>query len=345
MSRTIIGESPVIKELLGMIHRVAATKTNVLILGESGTGKELVARMIHQSGPLRGQPFVPVNCGAIPETLIETELFGHHKGSFTGAVSDKLGLFEAANKGTLFLDEVGELPPLMQVKLLRAIQERVFRKVGGVNDIQVDVRIIAATNRDLEAATQKGTFREDLYYRLNVIQIKTPPLRERIQDISILAKTFLKTFSDRSKRVIEGFDPAVLEALELYPWPGNVRELENVIERAVTMEVGPIIQLQALPAGIQQLERKSLSSLGTGVQEVRNTVAGSEGKGSGLHLPPPNFHSENLNLDQILADVEKAYLSAALQHARGAKYRAAELLGINFRSLRYRMKKLKLESF
>jgi two-component system response regulator PilR (NtrC family) len=196
-SRPILGESASIKALINLILKVGPTKANLLVIGESGTGKELVARMIHECGPLRDKPFIPVNCGAIPETLIESEMFGHKKGSFTGAVADKMGLFEAANGGTLFLDEVGELPLSMQVKLLRSIQERVIRRVGGNDDIRIDVRIIAATNRDLEAAVKKGTFREDLYYRLNVILIKTPPLRDRAGDVRLLASAFLEKFSKK----------------------------------------------------------------------------------------------------------------------------------------------------
>src|SRR6185437_12395927 len=234
----ILGDAPPVKALLGLIHKVASTKTNVLVIGESGTGKELVARMIHEQGPLKDKPFIPVNCGAIPETLIESEMFGHKRGSFTGAVSEKVGLFEAAHTGTLFLDEVCELPLSMQVKLLRALQARVIRKVGGNDDVKVDVRVIAATNRDLEAAVAGGTFREDLYYRLNVILIKTPPLRERRTDVPILAEAFLSKIANKYKKNIDGFTPDVLRALQEYPWPGNVRELENAIERAVTLENG-----------------------------------------------------------------------------------------------------------
>src|SRR5271156_5979971 len=211
-AKKIIGEAPVVKELLDMIRRVAPSRTNVLVIGESGTGKELVARMIHDSSLLKDKPFVPVNCGAIPENLIESELFGHKRGSFTGAVQDKVGLFEVAGGGTLFLDEVGELPLGMQVKLLRAIQERVIRRVGGNDDIKVDVRVIAATNRDLEAAVAQGTFREDLYYRLNVILIKTPPLRDRKSDIPMLAEHFLKKVSTKYKKTFEGFEPEVMLA-------------------------------------------------------------------------------------------------------------------------------------
>jgi two-component system response regulator PilR (NtrC family) len=200
-SRKILGESPPVKHLISLIHKVAGSKTNILIIGESGTGKELVARMIHESGPMKNEPFIPVNCGAIPETLIESEMFGHKKGSFTGAVSDKEGLFEAADKGTLFLDEVGELPLSMQVKLLRALQERTIRKVGSNTDTKVDVRIIAATNRNLEEMVAKGTFREDLYYRLNVILIKTPPLRDRSTDIELLMNTlFRSSLKNRRKK-------------------------------------------------------------------------------------------------------------------------------------------------
>src|SRR6185437_5810967 len=209
----ILGDAPPVKALLNLIHKVASTKTNILIIGESGTGKELVARMIHEQGPLKERPFIPVNCGAIPETLIESEMFDHKRGSFTGAVQDKMGLFEAAHTGTLFLDEVGELPLSMQVKLLRALQERIIRKVGGTDDVKVDVRVIAATNRDLESAVAAGTFREDLYYRLNVILIRTPPLRERKTDISALATHFLSKIATKYKKSLDGFEPEVLRAL------------------------------------------------------------------------------------------------------------------------------------
>jgi two-component system response regulator PilR (NtrC family) len=326
---------------LNLIHRVAATKTSVLVIGESGTGKELVARMIHEQGPLKDKPFIPVNCGAIPETLIESEMFGHKRGSFTGAVSDKLGLFEAAHGGTLFLDEVGELPLAMQVKLLRALQERVIRKVGSNEDVKVDVRVIAATNRDLEAAVAQGTFREDLYYRLNVILIKTPPLRDRKSDVPMLAEHFLKKICAKYKKSLEGFEPDVLQALQNYAWPGNVRELENTIERTVTLESGKLVSKASLPATIQasmksvSFHASNNSSPGSGGFVVSEHSGNKE-----LTLPAPDFTKGVINLDEILGEVEKTYLLAALEHTGGVKKRAADLLGITFRSIRYRLKKL-----
>jgi len=322
----IIGESRPVKELLALIDRVSKAKTNILIVGESGTGKELVARMIHDSGPLAAMPFIPVNCGAIPENLIESEMFGHKRGSFTGAIADKSGLFEVAHGGTLFLDEVGELPLGMQVKLLRAIQERTIRRVGDNRDIRVDVRIIAATNRDLEAATAKGMFREDLYYRLNVIQIRTPPLREREGDVRILAEHFLKRFAQRAGKPIRGLDPLAVEALSRYPWPGNVRELENVIERAMTLESSDRVSLHSLPSALADL-----------VSQAKTPAA--ESPGLEIRIPAPEFSRGPLDLDSILGDVERRYLLAALDQAGGIKKKAAELLGITFRSIRYRIKK------
>lgn len=322
--RPILGQSKSIRDLLALIRKVADTKTNVLIIGESGTGKELVARMIHDSGVLKGKPFVSVNCGAIPETLIESEMFGHRRGSFTGAVAEKDGLFQAANGGTLFLDEVGELPLAMQVKLLRAIQERNFRKVGGTEDVRVDVRIIAATNRDLEAGVRDGTFREDLYYRLNVIQLRTPPLRERSGDVPLLCASFLERFSKRCGKSFEGFAAEAMDILSRHSWPGNVRELENTIERAVTLASEGSILPEHLPDSM----RRPVSSA--------PRVTGA----AGFQCPPAEFSETPLDLDKILAAVEDHYLLAALEHAQGNKTRAAELLGITFRSLRYRLKKL-----
>ncbi|MCM2276764.1 MAG: sigma-54 dependent transcriptional regulator [Oligoflexia bacterium] len=342
-SRKILGESSAVNELLKLIGKVAGAKTNVLVIGESGTGKELVARMIHESGPLKEKPFIPVNCGAIPETLIESEMFGHRRGSFTGAVNEKTGLFEAAHGGTLFLDEVGELPLSMQVKLLRAIQERSFRKVGGTEDIRVDVRIIAATNRDLEAAVAKGTFREDLYYRLNVILIKTPPLRERQGDIRLLAEQFLKRCAPRFKHCPTHFTPEAIAALEAHEWPGNIRELENVVERAVTLATTETITLDQLPQGIQAAGARAGGAPVTPSRRSTDVPGQSAGAGATLVLPPADFSKGALPLDQILADVEKMYLLAALEHSGGVKKKAADLLGITFRSIRYRLSKLGME--
>ena len=341
-SRKILGESPAVKDLLNLIGKVGPTKTNILIIGESGTGKELVARMIHESGPLKGKPFVPINCGAIPETLIESEMFGHKKGSFTGAISDKPGLFEAANGGSLFLDEVGELPLNMQVKLLRAIQERVFRKVGGNDDIRVDVRIIAATNRDLEAGVAKGTFREDLYYRLNVILVKTPALRDRKNDTQLLAHAFLEKFAARMKKEVMGFDADALEALQVYSWPGNIRELENVIERAVTLANDTQVVLSALPQMIID-NYAAKNGIKLAQKKLPTDLAADPSKPPEIRLPAPDFTKGPLALDDILGQVEKIYLQSALEHAGGIKKKAAELLGITFRSIRYRLAKVGVE--
>jgi len=338
MGLRILGDSPPIKALLNMINRVAGTKTSILVIGESGTGKELVARMIHEQGPLKDKPFIPVNCGAIPETLIESEMFGHKRGSFTGAVAEKMGLFEAAHGGTLFLDEVGELPLSMQVKLLRALQERVIRKVGGNDDVKVDVRVIAATNRDLEAAVAQGTFREDLYYRLNVILIKTPPLRDRKSDIPLLANHFLKKVSAKYKKTYEGFEPEVMLAMQNYAWPGNVRELENTLERTVTLETGTLISRHSLPHAVLASLKAGLVSIATAANGPSLTGLVSSGKE--IRLPAPDFTKGSINLDLILGEVEKTYLISALEHTGGVKKRAADFLGITFRSIRYRLKKL-----
>ncbi|OFZ78680.1 MAG: hypothetical protein A2583_07200 [Bdellovibrionales bacterium RIFOXYD1_FULL_53_11] len=339
MNREILGTSQVIRDLREMILRIAPSKTNVLIIGESGTGKELIARMIHNSGPLKDEAFVPVNCGAIPENLIESEMFGHKRGSFTGAVGDKKGLFEAANGGTLFLDEVGELPVGMQVKLLRAIQEKAIRKVGGNETHKIDVRIIAATNRDLESGIAKGTFREDLYYRLNVIQLKAPPLRERRGDVRMLAESFLQRFSERQGKRLEGFDQLVLAVLEAYSWPGNVRELENVIERAVTLASDGVIGVSALPPGFMTVSMAGGVILEKNPADAKSPGAGVDAGGE-IRLPAPDFSKGPIELETVLGEVERIYLGAALEYAGGVRKKAATLLGITFRSIRYRLKKL-----
>ena len=338
MSRAILGQSAVVKELLNLIAKVAPTKTNVLVIGESGTGKELVARMIHETGPIKSNPFVAVNCGAIPENLIESELFGHKRGSFTGAVSDKPGLFEVANTGTLFLDEVGELPLGMQVKLLRAIQDRTIRRVGGTQDQKIDVRIIAATNRDLEAGVAKGTFREDLYYRLNVILIKTPALRDRKGDVKLLAEAFLKRLAAKSGKPLQAFDPDTLAALEKFQWPGNIRELENVLERAVTLENGTTISISSLPVELQR------SASGDTVNSSGEPSTKGSTADRYLRVPSPDFAKGKVDLDQILGEVEKVYIEQALEHTGGVRKRAADMLGITLRSFRYRLAKMGVEA-
>ncbi len=315
--RVLIGTSAAMQRVYDLMAQVAATRTSVLVTGESGTGKELVARGIHELSERRDKPFVAVNCGAIPENLLESELFGHVKGSFTGAVSNKPGLFEVAHGGTLFLDEVGELPQTLQVKLLRALQEKQVRRVGGNADTSVDVRIITATNRDLHAESQAGRFREDLYYRLNVIQLTLPPLRERMEDVPLLAQHFLEKFAREQGRAPLRLSATALERILAYEFPGNVRELENTIERAVALcrsdEIGP----ELLPSAL-------LAPRGVG--------------GAAAQLP-----AHGKNLDDLMSGYERDLLLAALARTGGVKKRAAQLLGITFRSMRYRMEKLGLD--
>jgi len=258
--QNMVGNSPAMHAIYDMVKRVSQTPTNVLITGESGTGKEVVAKAIHYNGPLKDRPFVTVNCGAIPENLMESEMFGHKKGSFTGAVADKAGLFEVADTGTLFLDEVGELPLTIQVKLLRAIQERVVRRVGATEDAKVDVRIIAATNRNLEEMVAKGTFRQDLFYRLNVINIKTLSLRERRKDVPILSNHFLKKYNERLNKSIGAISTEAMEILKKYDYPGNVRELENLIERTVALEGGATILPESLPPMVNTTSVRKMAS-------------------------------------------------------------------------------------
>ncbi len=308
IKRPLLGKSPQIDALKKMIVRIAPSKTNVLIIGESGTGKELVARAIHDLSPMKDEVFVAVNCGAIPENLIESELFGHKKGSFTGAIVDKQGLFEVATQGTLFLDEIGELPLQMQVKLLRALQDRTIRRVGGNETIKVDARIVAATNKNLEEAVKKGTFREDLYYRLNVIMLETPPLRERAGDIEELATIFLNKFNEKQKRGLEGFTPEALEVILSHKWPGNVRELENVMERVVTLETTKKIQTVTLPPEMITAVRKL-----SGVPREMILRA--------------NFMMGPIDLEKIIQDVRDFYEREANLYSKGNKEEAAKLLG------------------
>jgi two-component system, NtrC family, response regulator PilR len=312
----IIGESPGMRKLYEMVDRVAGTNSSVLITGESGTGKELVARAIHLKSPRSGAALVPVNCGGVPETLIESELFGYRKGAFTGAASSRKGLVETAHGGTLFLDEIGELSPTLQVKLLRLVQERTIRMVGGTEDVAVDVRIISATNRDLEKMVIEGSFREDLFYRLNVIHLHIPPLRERREDIPRLAEYFLQKFRDKLGKDIRKISAYAMDILMNYNFPGNVRELENIIERSIALESSSIV----LP-----------DSLTLSVHKKAQQVS--------MHTPTPVSIGEDFNLDEHLADIEKGYLLKALENTQGVKLRAADLLGISFRSFRYRLAK------
>lgn len=315
----IIGQSPKMLAIYELLEKVAPTKTNVLITGESGTGKELVAKAIHFNSPRREKPFVTLNCGAIPESLIESELFGHMKGAFTDAIHTKKGLFEIADGGTIFLDEISELPLLMQVKLLRVLQDKEFKRVGGIEDIKVDVRIISATNKDLEEAVREKRFREDLFYRLNVIQIKLPPLRERKEDIPLLVDHFLKKYSKELDKNIYKISPDALRLLLNYDYPGNVRELQNIIERAVALETG------------NELTVMNLSSY------LENQITT---KKTPIDFEIPN---EGIDLEKLVSDIEKTLILKALDKTKGIKKKAAELLHINFRSMRYRLEKYGLD--
>ena len=311
----IIGQSPKMMVLYDLLEKVSPTKTNILIAGESGTGKELVAKAIHYNSPRKEKPFVTLNCGAIPESLIESELFGHMKGAFTDAIATRKGLFEVADEGTIFLDEISELPLLMQVKLLRVLQDKEFKRVGGTEDIRVDVRIISATNKDLEEAVKEKRFREDLFYRLNVIQIKLPPLRDRKEDVQILASHFLKKYNEELNKNILKISPEALQILLDYEYPGNVRELQNIIERAVALE------------SHQELTAHNLSSYLNEQPLMR--------KGP-IDIDIPN---EGVDLEKMVEDLERTLLLKALDKTKGIKKKAAELLHINFRSMRYRLEK------
>ena len=316
--RSLIGKSAAMRGVYDIVDRIADTKTTVLITGESGTGKERIARAIHDKSDRASEPFLVINCGALPEALMESELFGHEKGAFTGATGKHVGIFRGANGGTVLLDEVGELPLNLQVKLLRVLQERSVRPVGGPEEIPVDVRVLAATNRDVERDVAAGTFRQDLYYRLNVIRVELPPLRERREDIAPLIEEFLRRFSREMGKDVRGLTPDALRALEGYPFPGNVRELENVIERAVALAGARAIGLGDLPRDVSGMSGASSPAL--------------------LTLP-----EEGCKLDEVVNEVERRLLLEALERASGVRKVAAELLGISFRSLRYRLEKHALD--
>jgi two-component system, NtrC family, response regulator PilR len=311
----LLGKSRAMQKVFELIGKIHSTRTNVLITGESGTGKELVARALHTEGSRAKSPFVAVNCGAIPEELMESELFGHKRGSFTGAISDHSGMFQNANTGTLFLDEIGELSPTLQVKLLRALQERKVKPVGASDEFEIDVRVIAATNRDLEAEVARGAFRADLYYRLNVVEIRIPPLRQRREDIPLLAEHFLRRFGVEHGRTLSITSEAMRQ-LESYEFPGNVRELENIIERAVALSSSNVLGISDLP-------------------EVRVAKASAE--------VPAEFPKDGVDLERLVSDYERGWVMRALEQTGGVRKRAAALLGISFRSLRYRLDKLGIE--
>ncbi len=314
----IIGNSPAMQKVFSRIAKVIKTDSTVLILGDSGTGKELIAKAIHSNGPRRDAPFIPVHCGAIPENLLESELFGHTKGSFTGAIRDKMGKFEAANHGTIFLDEIGTLPMHLQIKLLRVLQEQEVERIGSNKPVKLDVRIISATNVNLEEEVKKGAFRDDLFYRLNVIPVVLPPLRERVEDILPLVRHFLAKYCKEMDRPFMSISREALMALEVYTWPGNVRELENVVERTVALTEGNQIVLTDLPSNITRCYNE---------QEELSTRVTSRG----------------VDLVKVLSEIEQKMISDALALSNGVKARAAALLNINRTTLVEKMRRLGMD--
>jgi two-component system, NtrC family, response regulator PilR len=316
----IIGCSAAMETLKQTIRTVASTTSTILVHGESGTGKELVARAIHTCSARSSEPFISINCGAFPETLLESELFGYIKGAFTGATQNKRGLFEVANGGTLFLDEISEMSLSMQVKLLRVLQERSLRPLGGTAEVPIDVRVIAATNKDLQQMVQENSFREDLYYRVSVIPIAVPPLRERRDDIPLLANHFLKRFAPAAGKNIMRIDESCLRELVNYAWPGNVRQLENTIERSVALELGDVLHLE-LPA-----ERPRAAA----------AVANGNGTLNGSNMQIP---ADGLDMERHVAELERTLLLSALKQSNGVQTRAAEILKLSYRSFRHLMKK------
>jgi two-component system response regulator PilR (NtrC family) len=315
----IIGRSQSMLDVFKMIQTVARTNSTILLTGESGTGKGLVAQAVHFHSLRRDKPMVSLNCGAMPETLLESELFGHMRGAFTGAESNKKGLIEVAEKGTIFLDEIGETSPVVQVKLLRVLQERRFRRVGGLEELTADIRVIAATNRDLAKAVADGGFREDLYYRINVIPIVLPPLRGRREDIPLLAEHFLAKYAGLMEKNVTAISHHAMELLLAHQWPGNIRELENVVERAVALEATPAVLPESLPPSL------------------RGRPEGPRAGASTAGLPEGGF-----DLEAHVQEIERGYIAEALRRADGVQVRAAELLGMSFRSFRYYVKKYNL---
>ena len=318
----IIGRSEAMLEVFKMIETIARTNSTILLTGESGTGKGLVAQAVHFHSLRREKPMVSLNCGALPENLLESELFGHMRGSFTGADSNKKGLLEVAERGTVFLDEIGEMSPVMQVKLLRVLQERRFRRVGGLEELQADIRVIAATNQDLAKAIAEGRFREDLYYRINVIPISLPPLRERREDIPLLAQHFMAKYTEQMEKQITGISHEAMDLLVHHEWPGNIRELENVLERAVALEATPVVLPDSLPSNIR------------GEASTRNHVSAV--------APVSGLPETGFDLEAHVQEIERGYIAEALKRAGGVQVKAAELLGMSFRSFRYYVKKYNL---
>ena len=327
----IIGNSSAMQQVFELVETIAPTGSTVLITGESGTGKELVARAIHVTSSRSERPFVAVNCGALTETLLDSELFGHMRGAFTGADGNKKGLIEVADKGTIFLDEIGEMSPMLQVKILRVLQERKFRRVGGTEEVDADIRIITATNRDLAKMVADGQFREDLFYRINVIPVRLPPLRERADDVALLAEHFAGKFAQQMNKAIHGISGAAMTCLKAHPWPGNVRELENAIERAVALERSPSILPESLPETVR------------GLNGSATIAAAARAPAGGAASEPHALPEKGFDLEQHVQHLERDYIAEALRRSGGVKVKAAELLGMSFRSFRYYMKKYNLK--
>jgi two-component system, NtrC family, response regulator PilR len=326
----IIGRSEPMLDVFKMIETIARTNSTVLITGESGTGKDMVARAVHYNSLRREHPFVALNCGALPETLLEAELFGHMRGAFTGADSNKKGLVEVAERGTIFLDEIGEMTPAMQVKLLRVLQDRRFRRLGGTEEVQADIRVIAATNQDLQKMVAEGRFREDLYYRINVIQVHLPPLRDRREDVPLLAEHFLTKYGEGVDKPVRSISHEAQNLLAAYSWPGNVRELENAIERAVALEQTQVVLPESLPAQVR-----------AGTPRAVGTPDGSAGAVGQASTGLPDL-KEGFDLEALGEEFYRHYIALALERAGGVQTRAAEMLGMSFRSFRYYAKKFNL---
>jgi two-component system response regulator PilR (NtrC family) len=331
----IIGRSEPMLEVFRMVETIAKTTSTVLITGESGTGKDLVARAIHYNSLRRERPFVALNCGGVPETLLESELFGHMRGAFTGADTNKKGLIEVAEGGTVFLDEIGETTTTMQVKLLRVLQDRRFRRLGGTEEVQADIRVIAATNQDLEKAVASGRFREDLFYRINVIRMHLPPLRERKDDVPLLAEHFLSKYAEQMKKPVRTVAQEALPLLQMYGWPGNVRELENVIERAVALEQTPAILPDSLPPHVR-----------TPPASMKDDANPESRPDPETRIPDPALMlpdlGEGFDLEARGEDFYRHYIALALERAGGVQVKAAEMLGMSFRSFRYYAKKFNI---
>ncbi|MHB1605305.1 MAG: sigma-54 interaction domain-containing protein [Leptospirales bacterium] len=329
-----IGESQSVLRLLDLIGRVARTDSTLLITGESGTGKERIARMIHEKSPRVRQPFIPVNCGAIPEGLIESELFGHEKGAFTGAVSQRSGRFELAEGGTLFLDEIGELPLNLQVKLLRVLQEKVYERVGASHPRKANVRILAATHRNLERMVRESVFREDLFYRISVIPIEIPPLRERIEDIPILVRFFVDRWVEEVRGEMVRFTPEAMEALCRYSWPGNIRELENLVERFLVLKAGESVQQNDLPEKVLRQFAEPFPE-----KMVQTGPGAAESRAEHFLPEPPSLDGTGIDLPRFLLNLEEEMIRKALERFAGNKTRAAAFLGINRTTLIEKLKR------